>query len=323
MFILISQENDDFLTMKYQGVRLEQCEAQFLLALEIIIGEKIPNLELNDYLQARFGFVAKNNRVVCLGLRNKDLLFLPKAIENLNELEILDLSGNSLLGFSDAVKNLTNLKEVSFNGQVIQNFSNGHQNPFPVICKVIFDSKNKTTTNCFNQPKRQSHSNNTSNFRNDAPIDLKSKLQNILERAKRERNADKPQNKQSSIIYCDSCRSQNLILVKISLELVRKSPRKLVFKIPAVSMNCSDCNQKKEILNPMPSFLNQIPQIVEKLKSELKFHLRQNLYCQKCNLYYKDLECCPTHDTPLIAPQLVFIRGINQQYTSRFLLEKD
>ena len=141
----------------------------------------------------------------------------------------------------------------------------------------------------------------------------------MIDRTKHEQIIKKNQN---DLITCNSCNSRKFKTEVIVLDLVRKSPMKLVFIISAVLVKCIRCEKNNITINPTPIFLNRISEFTEILKKELRSQIKENCYCFRCREYYKYLERCPTHKIRLNIPPLVFIRGINEQYVSSRLLEK-
>ena len=126
-----------------------------------------------------------------------------------------------------------------------------------------------------------------------------------------------------SVIKCEKCNSKKFLNHKIFLEMVRKSPRKLVFTISSLIVNCANCGQKRAIIHPTPLNFKQLPNITDHLKEELRSHINQNHYCNQCNEYYENVKTCPKHPSiSLTPPKLVFIRGINQQYATSKLLHE-
>lgn len=321
--ILISESTNSPSLMKYQGIELVQLEAQLLLALEMIIGEEIPHLNLENYKRVRFGFVVKNNHIICLGFKNKNLSCLPKAFKNFKKLEILDLNDEVSLNISDVIKCLKNLKEVNINGNLIQNISDLYQKSLPDNLILIFDTKEELIKKNKNDILNTNPMKTVTIPINEPKIDLNSKLTDILEQARNKDELFNPRNEKNPLTYCEDCKNRSYKFNKVSLELVRESPRKLVFVIAGVSMICSNCKRLKEVLNPTPAYLNLIPNFIDNLKNELKFHLKQHQYCKLCNTYYKNLAQCPIHCIVLEIPPLVFIRGISKQYASKSLMNNE
>ncbi|MEE9378988.1 MAG: leucine-rich repeat domain-containing protein [Candidatus Lokiarchaeia archaeon] len=314
----MSVHNYNKTTMNYEGCELFTPEVQFLYTLELIIGEKIPSLNREDFEKVGFGFIVKNKHIVCLGLRNKNILTLPKSIAYLRNLEILDLTGNPLRDIPEIIRDIKNLKVINLNNNQIQILEHKPENDnFREDIKTSTKSKKEISKNSKLSKIIWIFDSSNDNHKNEKTIALRTKLNEIIEKRKKEHES------QDSIYSCEKCKSQNFKSKKINLEIVRKSPRKLVFIINSIDIECDSCFEIKELNDPKPSFLNLLSNFLECLKSELKYHLKQHYYCAKCNDYHKNLERCPKHDNRLIIPRLVFIRGINQQYASSGLLGKN
>ena len=78
------------------------------------------------------------------------------------------------------------------------------------------------------------------------------------------------------------------------------------------------------VRNPKLKFIYKFPDFISKLENNLRESLNQNKFCIKCSKLYKDQDRCSTHNIALKTPLLVFVRGINVQYSvSRLLNDND
>ncbi|MFX1258943.1 MAG: hypothetical protein ACFFAN_13885, partial [Promethearchaeota archaeon] len=306
----MSNKNDKNLTMRYGSSKLAAPEAKFLLMLEMSLGKELPNLSADEFKRKGFGFVIKNGNVIYLGLRNKYLYSLPNSIDTLQKLKILDLLGNPFIKLPETIKNLKNLQEIILHEKNIQKRSKIIENIACLNLTCLYDSKKNSVHKNSNNSVNINNSINTIDFRRKFSVYLKSKLQRNLVRA----NGNlKIQNETISSINCDKCKGQEFKSIKISLELVRKSPRKLVFVISSIIIECILCKKIRKITKPNPFFISRTLGFNEILQKELRFQIKQNLYCKMCNDYYKNFEKCPKHYIKLSFSTLVFVRGINQQ----------
>lgn len=140
-------------------------------------------------------------------------------------------------------------------------------------------------------------------------------------RKKANQNYEKRKAQRSKLI----CKKFNIVkckIQKIDLEIVRRSPRKLVFVIKSVIIECLNCNETKKINNPSQFILDFLSKLNNILTNEIISHLKQNLYCKNCNKFYGNIDKCPIHINSLDYPRLVFIRGINKQFISNLLLRQ-
>ena len=204
------------------------------------------------------------------------------------------------------MKNLKKLKELNIWATDIRNVSKIIGNPPLLKTLWLYDTSIANVTEI---------------------LKTQSKSSEFLERAKRERNRLQNQIdiKSNQLHKYEACKSEVFNSSEIELEIVRKSPRKLVFTIAAIHVKCKECNNIIKItdMSGISNFFEKISNFIENLQKELRIQLNKNKYCVTCNLYYQNLDMCPKHLTPLTYPKLVFIRGINQLYSASRLLKNN
>jgi len=310
---------------------LSLLEQKSLVDLENIIGMSIPEIYFEDLNQQSNGFIVHKGHIVFLRLRNTKILRLPMIIGNLKKLRYLDLAGNSIKNFPVSIKNLKNLKVLNLSGNNFLDNIIKITNYFPKLNLVwFFDSRIKIEANVkeIQIPENRSSittqnqkSNENNQFSNNKDFFIQ--VRDILRKSKTNGglNENEKENKERNPELCESCNNQKMETLFILLDNVRKSPRKLVFEIRLVVAKCTNCHQKRSFSNIGSFKLENLLNLKEILKEEIKFYLNQNYYCSACSKYYKNLKKCPVHNIEMKIPLLVFIRGINQQYTSSYILK--
>jgi hypothetical protein len=95
---------------QYHQTPLDKSEVSALKDLEGMLGEAIP--EVPDVDITTFGFFAKDEHVIKLGLHGQGLKSLPDTIGNLTSLKSLYLGGNQLIATPGTMAKLKSLKEI-------------------------------------------------------------------------------------------------------------------------------------------------------------------------------------------------------------------
>lgn len=104
---------------EYQGIPLILHEVQILQKLEHLIGESI--LHVDEIDTATFGFRAKDNHVIELGLSEKGLVVLPEGISKLTNLKTINLRENRLTALpEEGIEDLMNLEILDLSGNQLK-----------------------------------------------------------------------------------------------------------------------------------------------------------------------------------------------------------
>ncbi|MBN1800379.1 MAG: hypothetical protein JW891_02680 [Candidatus Lokiarchaeota archaeon] len=326
----------------YQEVKLVLEEVQFLVALEVMLGQSIPILAESNPGNAIFGFTAKDRHVTGLWLKDKNLYSLPNSIHLLTKVETLELSGNAFNIHSEFVNAFRKLmeeilgrpirsnvvkNEVALNSQSKLISSPAPENQRIKTITIIFNSKEKRLLE--EEINKELHARSVTHQERRC---LKDRLHDILEMRKIFEDTlddakkkplqghsigdSSPTNKEA----CSKCGDQNLRCKSLLLDLVRKSPRKLVFVILKLTITCDSCKFDEIVSNIDAETFGSLLNSSEVLARALRHQARQNFYCSECDQYYKERDQCEVHKTPIKPPKLLFIRGINMQYATSKIL---
>ncbi|MBN2150481.1 MAG: ATP-binding protein [Candidatus Lokiarchaeota archaeon] len=128
--------------------------------------------------------------------------------------------------------------------------------------------------------------------------------------------------KEKTLAPCAKCGNVNLAVESVSLELVRKSSIKLVFEIAHITVKCDRCHESETTTFMNKPYHADLPGFTDALKRSIHNHLLKNKYCKMCNEYYAG-ERCPTHGLLLTMPSLVFVRGVNLQFSSSTIINSE
>ena len=104
---------------EYYGTSLYKPESEYLQALEEQLGKPIPVQK--EIGPASFGFMARANHIIELGLDNQGITDLPENLGCLTALQFLHLSGNQISSMPDSLGNLFALKELYMNENQLNN----------------------------------------------------------------------------------------------------------------------------------------------------------------------------------------------------------
>ncbi|TFF97754.1 MAG: leucine-rich repeat domain-containing protein [Promethearchaeota archaeon] len=289
-----------------QDFKLFKEEAEFIKNVEKIADIDLPIIKEENFKKNGFGIVLKDGKIQRLGLANKNIKNLPENIDVLTELRTLNLAGNRIESLPKSMVNLKNLKELNITENPIKNFPEIIEHLNSVKYVWIFDSKYSIETS-----KSQGKSNRK---RKTSKVSLFEELG--LSSPK------KSEKKQVKIYRCKKCNANLTKLNKIELLLMRRSPRRLVYEIKKAIFQCNKCNQIQSvsISRSEISLLKNI-KWVEPLRNAIYQDLNNHNWCRICNKYYENEQICPIHKNELELPRLVFIRGLNIQYSSSKILK--
>jgi len=107
-----------------QYPNVAESEAEFLALLELVVGQRLSEVKDLEDKPYFFGYILEDNHVKALGIVkfSKELNFIPKNIENLNNLQRIDVRWNIFMtSLPETFGNLQNLQwiDLSHNGLVV------------------------------------------------------------------------------------------------------------------------------------------------------------------------------------------------------------